>query len=148
MRAQDPGHLLGFLDSWELHLRAQNRSARTLQSYRETCEQFAAFLEAEGRPTALGEIRREDVASWIASLVARFRPSTAAVRFRSLQVFWRWAVHEDEVERSPMTGMQAPNVPDQRTPVLDSDQLRALLQACAGKGFEERRDAALLMVFL
>ncbi|HEX6256209.1 MAG TPA: tyrosine-type recombinase/integrase [Euzebyales bacterium] len=47
-----------------------------------------------------------------------------------------------------MAGMQAPKVPEEPVPVLSRDQLKALLAACKGSGFTERRDTAIIRLFL
>ena len=44
--------------------------------------------------------------------------------------------------------MKPPHVPDEPVPVLGDDDLRRLLAACEGKGFEERRDMAIVRLFL
>ena len=49
---------------------------------------------------------------------------------------------------SPMANMHPPTVPEVPVPVLSDDQLKALLATCAGKGFEARRDTALVRLFL
>lgn len=36
-------------------------------------------------------------------------------------------IRDEEIEKNPMDGAQAPIVPDRALPVLDVDQLRALL---------------------
>ena len=41
------------------HLRAENKSPRTIQSYEEAAEQFEAFLAQQGMPTAVAAIPRE-----------------------------------------------------------------------------------------
>jgi integrase len=45
-------------------------------------------------------------------------------------------------------GMQAPKVPKEPVPVLSHVHLRALLAACKGAGFAERRDTAIIWLFL
>lgn len=47
-----------------------------------------------------------------------------------------------------MQGMKQPRVPDQETPVLTHEQVKALLATCAGTDFTARRDAAILRTFL
>jgi site-specific recombinase XerD len=44
--------------------------------------------------------------------------------------------------------MRPPIVPDQPVPVIPDDGPRRLLAACAGKGFEVRRDSAMIMLLL
>jgi len=44
--------------------------------------------------------------------------------------------------------MKPPTVPESPVPVLGDDEMRRLLGACDGRGYEERRDAAIIRVFL
>jgi len=46
-----------------------------------------------------------------------------------------------------MAGLRPSAVPDKPVPVFTADELRQLEQACAGRGFQERRDAAVIAVF-
>jgi integrase len=39
-------------------------------------------------------------------------------------------------------------VPEAPVPLLSADQLRALLKACEGRGYPERRDAAIIRLFV
>jgi integrase len=47
-----------------------------------------------------------------------------------------------------MANMKPPKIPEAPPDVLDADQLRSLLRACDGPSFDERRDAAILRVFI
>jgi integrase/recombinase XerC len=47
-----------------------------------------------------------------------------------------------------MAGMNPPQIPDEPPPVLNDDELRRLLKACEGRDFTDRRDAAILRLFL
>ena len=132
--------------SFERYLRAGNKSPRTIETYLEAVRGFAAHLAAtSGR--ALDQARREDVEAWIGVLLRRWKPATAHNRYRGLHAFYRWLEEEDDLP-SPMAKMKPPAVPDQPVPVLTEPQLRALFAVCAGKDFEARRDAALVMVLL
>jgi site-specific recombinase XerD len=119
-----------------------------VQSYEEAALQFCAFLEDQGLPTAAAAIRREHVEAWIAHLLERWKPATAAVRYRSLQQFFKWLEEEDEVAADPMAKLKPPKVTPPPVPVLGDDQLAALLKVCEGKEFEQRRDAALIRTLL
>ncbi|MGH9224453.1 MAG: tyrosine-type recombinase/integrase, partial [Acidimicrobiales bacterium] len=55
---------------------------------------------------------------------------------------------EGEITASPMARMKPPTVPESPVPVLSDDELRRLLAACEGRGYEERRDAAIIRLFL
>ena len=60
--------------SFERYLRAGNKSPRTVETY------------------------LEDVETWIALLLGRWKPSTAHNRYRSLHAFYRW-LEEEEASR-------------------------------------------------
>lgn len=136
-----------YLDSWTIHLQAGHRSPRTIQSYMETAGQFTAFCQATGRSTDLADIRRGDVEAWIADLLERFKPATAALRYRSLQQFFKWAVEEGEIAASPMAGLRPPKVAVQPVDILTDDQVTALLTETSGKDFDARRDHAIIATF-
>jgi site-specific recombinase XerD len=132
--------------SFERYLRAGNKSPRTIETYLEAVGGFAAHLAATSK-RPLDQASREDVETWIALLLGRWKPSTAHNRYRGLHAFYRWLEEEEDIP-SPMAKMKPPAVPDQPVPVLSEPQLRALFAVCAGKAFEARRDTALLMVLL
>jgi site-specific recombinase XerD len=134
--------------SWERSLRAANRSPRTLDSYSESVEQMASFLASRGMPTTVANIRREHIESFLEDILARRRPATAALRFRSIQQFFKWLAEEGEIPESPMARMKPPRVDEVPPEVLSDDQLRALLRACDGPDFEDRRDTAIVRTFI
>jgi site-specific recombinase XerD len=133
--------------SFERHLRAENKADRTIETYLEALEQLTVHLEAAGR-LGLADARTEDVEAFMGTLLARCKPATAANRYRSLRVFYRWLEDEGEIGTNPMARLKAPAVPEQPVPVLDQAALRSLLATCAGRDFEERRDTALILVLL
>ena len=63
-------------------------------------------------PTEVQHIRREHVEAFIAHLLERWKPTTASVRYRALSAFWRWAVEDGEVSKSPMARMKPPILPE------------------------------------
>jgi site-specific recombinase XerD len=142
------GDLAGLIPSFERSLRAQNKSPRTIQTYVDDARRLLAFLESAGMPTAVDRLTREHVEAFIADQLDKHKPSTAAVRFRSLQQLFKWLVEEREIASSPMANMKVPTVPEQPVPVIPDEDLRKLLKACDGAGFEERRDTALFRVML
>jgi site-specific recombinase XerD len=136
------------LPSWQRSLRAARRSPRTVQSYTESAEQLADFLVRRGMPVAVESIRREHVESFIEDLDSRFRPATVAVRYKSLRQLFRWLLEEGEVTSDPMARMRLPSVPEEPPEVLSDAELRALLKACEGQDFVDRRDSAIVRVFV
>ena len=140
-----PNQLNSLRDSFARHLRAENKAPLTIVSYLKALDQFGA---TPGLPAWVSDITRQHIEGFLVDLQARMRPATVAQRFRSLQQFFRWLAAESEIEVSPMVGMRAPHVPEEPPPVLHDDDLRALLTACSGIGFDERRDNAILRMFL
>jgi site-specific recombinase XerD len=141
-------NLLVLLDDWKRHLRAANLAPSTIVSYTTIVESFNAYLVAQGMPTAVSAITREHVEAFIADLLDRLSPATAAKHYRSLQQLWRWLVEDGEIPRSPMERMRPPAVPEQPVPILTDDELTRLLATCKGDTFENRRDNAIIRLFL
>ncbi len=129
-------------------LRAEGKSPRTVEAYREAGAQFAAFLERSGMPTDVPAIRREHVESFVIDLLGRFAPATANNRYRGLQAFFGWCLEEEIVAASPMARMKPPKVVVQPVPVLPLETVRALIAAAERtKSFDDVRDAAILRIF-
>jgi site-specific recombinase XerD len=128
-------------------LKARNRSEKTIRSYQESARLLGAFLAASGRPTAPTEIRREDVEAFVTDQLTRWSPSTAATRYRCLQQFFKFLVDVEVLEVSPMAKMSPPSIPETPVPVLNPDELAAMLEACDGQGFANRRDYAIVRLF-
>ena len=145
----DGGDIGVNLTSFARHLRAENLSPKTQETYSESVLQFDKFLENHGMPLKVANLRREHVEAFIAHLLERWKPATANNRYRGLQSFFKWLVDEGEIKESPMARMKPPKVPEAPPDVLREDQLRALLAKCEkGQQFEDRRDAALIRVFI
>jgi site-specific recombinase XerD len=137
-----------FLDDWRIHLRARNRSRGTIESYLTCGEQLCTWLEANGLPSEHTAVDRGALERYLAEMHQRVAPATVAKHYRSLQQLFRWLVVDGELDRSPMETMSPPTVPEQPVPVLDLDTLGKLLKACAGNTFENRRDTAIVRLFL
>ena len=103
----------------------------------------ACLGRSTGCPGAVDAIHREHVESYIEDQLARHKPSTALVRYKSLQQFFRWCVDEGEIVSSPMERMKPPKVSSTPPDVLKPAEVKSLLDACAGAAFEDRRDTAI-----
>lgn len=127
--------------SWLRHLWAAGRSPRTVEAYEHA---VATFSAAFGRP--LTEATRADVEEWLASMRdAGLAPATLRHRLACLRAFFKWAVDEEEVDRSPCPKL-GPAVEGKAPRVLADDEVAKLLAACAGNGFKDRRDRAIVSV--
>ncbi len=143
-----PGDVRTLAAFWGRSLRAANRSPKTIRTYLDSARQLADFLDEHGMPTEVASIHREHVEAFVAQLCATRAPSTASVRYRALQQFFKHLLDEGEITTNPMARMKAPLVPETPVPVVTEEEIRQLLAVCEGKGFEERRDTAIIRLFL
>jgi site-specific recombinase XerD len=132
--------------SFERHLRAANRSERTVATYLIALRQADAFLRAHG--TTIEAATRADLEAFLGDLLARRAPSTAATYHKVLKLLYAWLAGEEEIPDDPMRRMKPPIVPDKPVPIVPEDGLKRLFRACAGNTFEARRDTALIMLLL
>jgi integrase/recombinase XerD len=134
--------LAALLPSWEIHLRAQRKSANTLNVYAGGVRRFLAWCQESGIAARLD---RPTVAAHIAELLDRgAEANTAAVRQLALRRFAVWLVEEGELDTNPLVGLKPVKVDSKVVPVLTEKQLRELVAACQGKGLRDRRDEALV----
>jgi len=146
--AQSVGDLATLIPSFERSLRAANKSPKTIAVYGEAANQLLAFLRDAGMPTEVAKIGRDHVEAFIERLVQTKAPATANNRYRALTALFNFLIDFGEIPVSPMAKMHPPKVPDVPVPVLSDDELRRLLAACEGKAPEDRRDMAVLRLFL
>ncbi|MCH8235876.1 MAG: phage integrase N-terminal SAM-like domain-containing protein, partial [Chloroflexi bacterium] len=136
------------LTSFDLSLRAQNKSPRTVEVYSLPVRQLADFLGEKGHSGEVSDISRDDLNAYFARLHEKHKPSTVNNRYRGLQAFFKFLDLEEEIPENPMRNMRPPQVPEILVPVLSEADVKSLLRACEGHGFEDRRDHALLRLFV
>ena len=143
----DAGCLQPEISSFRLHLAAGGKATRTVRTYTKAVQWFAAArLLTQSARTRWEEAGKQDVQRWISWLLDRYSAPYASNQFRALQQFFKWLADEEEIP-DPMAGLRPPHVPDKPVPVFTGEELRQLKRACAGRGFRERRDAAMIAVF-
>lgn len=139
-----PDVLREYLDLWISALEARGRSENTIRSYVETIRQYAGFAMEHDLPTEPPKVRASHVDKYIHHVLQTRSSATAALRYRSLQQFFRYLADADVLERSPMAKSQPPKVEEKVVDVVAADDLRKLIAACQGKGFRNRRDLAIV----
>jgi site-specific recombinase XerD len=145
-KQMDAGPLLPEIRSFRLHLAAQGKSAKTIRTYSEAAAWFAAaHLLRRARKSTWRQADRRDVQQWMAWLLGRSSDSYASNQYRALRQFFRWLAAEDELP-DPMAGLQPPHVADKPVSVFTGQELSRLERSCAGRSFEQRRDAAIIAV--
>jgi site-specific recombinase XerD len=134
--------------SFARHLRAEGSSDRTVAIYGQAITFFSRWLEAQGRPAVLEELNRPAIREWLAQLADVNEPSTVKTRYRGLFRFCGWLVDEEELAEHPMKTLSPPQPTSKPVPVLSDEELAALMKACAGKDFRDRRDEAMIRLLL
>jgi site-specific recombinase XerD len=150
--------------SWLRALKSENKSDNTIRIYSHAVNSFAWFLLDQddgyrpvidddgtpGRPapTDLDEVHREHVQAYIAATIKRTSASNAHQHFRALKTFFNWLADEEEIDRTPMRTMKPPTVTETEVPVIPEADLVKLFRACKGRTYADRRDTAILMLFL
>lgn len=149
------GDLAELVQDWVRALRAERKSPATIGTYMEGVKQFYAFLVETNRPTNVRAVTADTVRRFINHLQDTGRsPGTISVRYMALRGLFKFAVAEGELEANPLLGpdgtprVKPPAMPEPETPVLTDDELRALLDACSGRRFEDRRDLALIRLLI
>jgi site-specific recombinase XerD len=137
------------IDSWDLHLRAERKSAKTVRTYLEAAQWFAAGYLIPAGLADWDEVKAKHVQEWIITLLGRYSDSYANNQFRALQQFFRWHATEDpdEPRANPMACLKPPKIGDKLVPVFTDEELAALLGTCKGGGFQNRRDYAIISMF-
>ncbi|WP_211261372.1 tyrosine-type recombinase/integrase [Pseudonocardia acaciae] len=145
---------MSIIEDWVCHLQAAGKARRTVEVYQQAAESWTDYLDG-GDPTEAG---RKELEAWVAALASRpnrRRPgrklSQAYVsqHYRAVQQLYRW-LHEveKEIDENPFARMSAPQVAEKPVDVLTEDQLKALLSVCEGTDFYQRRDMAMIRLFI
>ncbi|MGZ8612564.1 MAG: tyrosine-type recombinase/integrase, partial [Actinomycetota bacterium] len=135
------------LAEFKIMLQATNRSPATITAYMAGVEALRRYLVERGMPTAVDAIAREHVeAAYAGWIEGGYAAASVKNRHDGIRQFFAWCEEEGEVPegRSPMRHVKPPKVPENPPDVLHESDIRALLVACEGRTFEDRRDAALV----
>ncbi|MET7616697.1 tyrosine-type recombinase/integrase [Streptomyces sp. NPDC005408] len=134
------------LDSWTLHLAAERKSAQTLKTYGDGVRAFLRWCEATGTAPTLD---RPTVNAFVTALLdGGAEPATVRSRQLAVRRFSAWLAEEGETDNDELVGLKPPKLDVKVINELDDDQLRALIKACGGKEFRDRRDEALVRLMI
>ena len=105
----------------------------------------AAHLIPRTSCTRWEQVSGHDVQRWMVHLLSLYSDAYASNQFRALQQFFRWLAEEEQLP-DPMARLRAPKMSEKLVPVFTSEELSALGKTCQGRGFAQRRDAAIIAV--
>ncbi len=137
------------LASWQRTLRARNRSARTIGNYAHTARMFTSWCDEHGHPTDPARQTAGDVEAWLVHQLDHGAASASVhLRFACLKQWFAWLVDEEEIAVSPMARLKPPKMTAAPVPVLMVDDLQRLLADCVGTHWLDRRDLAIIRLFI
>jgi site-specific recombinase XerD len=141
-RLPDPPDLRALLPSWQIYLTSENKSRTTITSYIRGVRLYIEWCEGNGHPV---ELTRGQIQQYAAEMIAEGKEAnTVRLRLAALRQFARWMVSEDELADDPTVGLKPPKIPAKLVDALTDEQVKAMLNACRGGDFRERRDQALI----
>ena len=86
----DAGGFQPEISSFQLHLAAEGKAAKTVRTYTEAVRWFAAaHLRRQASCTRWEQVSRQDVQRWIVWLLERYSSAYASNQYRALQQFFR-----------------------------------------------------------
>lgn len=129
-------------------LKAEGKAPRTVVLYGMSVRMYREWLTAQGKTTNLSDLTRGNVRDWLADLAETHSASTVRTRYRGLFRYCGWLLVEEEIEKNPMVGISPPTPKPKPVPVLSDAELTALIKACSGPSFVQRRDEAMVRVLL
>jgi site-specific recombinase XerC len=137
------------IGSFDLHLRAEKKSPKTIRTYLEGAQWFAAASLVPAGLLDWSNVKAWHVQEWTVTLLGWYSDAYANNQFHALQQFFKWHATEDpgEPRPNPVAGPMPPKVGDQLVAVFTEDELAALLATCKGGGFQDRRDYAVISLF-
>jgi integrase/recombinase XerD len=134
--------LAELLVSWQLKLRAENKSPRTLRAYSDGVKQFLRWCDDTGTPPVLTKVAAQ---GFLSSLLDNGAESnTVRARYSALKRFSKWLAREGETPIDLLTELGAPSLHTKVVDPLTEDELRGFIKACQGNRFQDRRDEALV----
>jgi site-specific recombinase XerD len=149
------------VQDWQRSLRSANKAPGTIDLYLRHVRYLTDWLLNNGRPTLPSEITRAHLETYFGDLGERHTrrngkegaPVSAgyvAAQYRSIQQLWNWLDREPDVDlpTNPFDRMSPPAVPEQPVPVIPDAAVKALLATCSGASFENRRDTAMIRLFV
>lgn len=132
-------------DSFRRDLRLQNKADRTVSAYIESVDRFVGWAHGVGI-FSVEQVDRGQVRTWLELELSRVSAQTARRHYSGVRQWFKWLAAEEEIEATPFRGIPQPTVPDKLVHVPSVEDVRAVLKACTGRSFVDRRDYALVMV--
>jgi site-specific recombinase XerD len=138
--------LAALLPSWKLALSADRKSPQTIDAYITGVRLFLTWCAGQGHVAVLD---RHLVRGWVTDLLAAgAAPATARTRQMALKRFSAWLLAEDLTDTDALRDLAPPKLDTLVIERLTDEQCAALIKACQGKAFIDRRDEAIARLMI
>lgn len=138
----------GLRDSWVRSLQARNIAPRTVRIYSGAANALIGHLAVHEPQLAPHGLARRHLETFFALYQEGRAAAMVSITYRALQQWMRWLHEEQEISGEPMRHMPRPIVPEKPVPIITADQLTLLFSSATGSTFADRRDNAILRMFL
>jgi len=115
------------LEEFLIELKIEERSPKTILFYRDRLKWFVNFIKPD---TLLKDIGSGDIKHFFSTQNSEHIYSYHA-KYRALRAFLKWCVEQSYILENPLT-FSPPKLPDTIKPAFTDDELRAIINACAG----------------
>lgn len=124
---------------------AQIRNSNTRRAYLRAVTDFAAFCEARGM-AVLDQVQPLHVAAWVEIQLKSYSKPTVKQQLAAVRMLFDWLVVGQVVRSNPASSVRGPkhSVKRGKTPVLDAESTRQLLDSIERDTDIGRRDRALI----
>ena len=147
--------LQSWRDEWYHALSNGNVEPGTRGVYILGVDQFIAWLtDQHPDVAAVDAVTKKHINSWMAHLTYRpqrpMKASTRKTRLLSVRMWFKYVTEEADstITANPTAGIALPEPDNVPVPVLDDEDLAALLNACKGTRFVDYRDTFIVRFLL
>ncbi|MFZ0907801.1 MAG: tyrosine-type recombinase/integrase [Mycobacterium sp.] len=135
--------------SFNRSLRVAGKADRTAVIYGQSIVFFGRWCDERGLGADLDSLSHENVLAWLDHLRGRgLSTGTIRTRWAGLRRFVNWLRAEDIIDSDPLAGIVIDEPEPPPVPILTDDELAALLGACRGRRFIDRRDEAMFRLLI
>ncbi|MET0418081.1 MAG: tyrosine-type recombinase/integrase [Actinoplanes sp.] len=128
--------------SWERSLKRRNRSARTIESYAYSFHRISEWADG----ASILDLDRADIEDFIDDRMEEVAAATVRQECKHLKLLWKWLLKEELIVIDPWKGIELPQATDNPPRVPTVQEVAAMIKACSGKEYNDRRDKACLML--
>ena len=127
---------------------AQIRNRNTRAAYAVAVRSFCAWCDAKG--LTMGTLRTHHVAAYVEFLGRSYSPPSVKQHLAAIRMLFDWFVVRQVVEINPAAAVRGPRhvVKKGKTPVLEADEARALLDSIDVSTPVGLRDRALIALLI